>query len=107
MINAKDSETLKTLVAKGYSVQKAIEFINKVAAVIEKMQNGLAAFSYVKKSDGTHRYAIGTLCLDYIPTSHHPKGTQKTPLPDNVRPYFDMYLGEWRSFDVDNFVGLI
>lgn len=69
------------------------------------LSKGEVKFSYEKK-DGTIREAFGTrnisaLALyDAIPTGDKVEN-------DNVIPYFDLDVMAWRSFKVENFMGVL
>ena len=69
------------------------------------MANGVVEFSY-NKSDGTVRYAKGTLCNFLIPEDKQPKGIVNRHTGYSAIAYFDLGKGEWRSFSVHNFVSL-
>lgn len=65
------------------------------------LQNGVAKFAFVKK-DGTLRFALGTLKLDLIPSSNHPKGVR--PSSEKVVTFFDLEKTAWRCVSVDSLV---
>ena len=67
-------------------------------------------FQYTKK-DGTTRVANGTLNFDSIPEKDIPKGANqdpdKVPVETSLVTYYDLDKAAWRSFDFDNFLGLL
>lgn len=65
------------------------------------LQNGVAKFAFVKK-DGTLRFALGTLKLDLIPNSDHPKGVR--PASEKVVTFFDLEKTSWRSVSINSLV---
>ena len=76
----------------------------------DALSNGFARFTYYKK-DGTFRRTLGTRSSVLIPVDKMPKGDMSdgaATWEDNVSaiPYFDIEKGEWRSFNVFNFVKL-
>lgn len=66
-----------------------------------QLRDGVAKFAYIKK-DGSLRMAIGTLRLDGIPQSKHPKGVRESS--PKVLVYFDLERADWRSVSVDTLV---
>lgn len=106
MISLKDSEILEHFLNAGLDFKNAIDKTNNVSNVVEKMQNGIAAFKYIK-CNGDVRYAVGTLEAKLIPTEKLPKGTKKTPPSDNLQTYFDLTVGDWRAFDLSRYDGQI
>ena len=66
----------------------------------EAMQSGIVEFSFVK-SDQSVRIAKGTLNGDLF--QYEAKGAGVSSSPDVIR-YFDMGVGEWRSFRVERLI---
>jgi WYL_2, Sm-like SH3 beta-barrel fold len=69
--------------------------------VKDAMQSGIVEFSFIKVSDGSVRTAKGTLNGELF--QYESKGANAPSSPDVIR-YFDMGVGEWRSFRVDRFI---
>ena len=73
----------------------------------EAFCNGIVTFSYWKK-DLTIREARGTLSLDLIPTDKQPKGLDTKRKPNySIFNYFDLEKGDWRAFDIRDFIGFV
>lgn len=80
---------------------------SKLNKVLKKLLKGKVAFSYIT-TDGRLRDAIGTLNLALIPADKHPKTAHGCNRADTtVRTYFDLSIGDWRSFAYARFVGKI
>ena len=67
----------------------------------EAMQSSIVEFSFVKVSDGSVRTAKGTLNGDLF--QYESKGAGIPSSPDVIR-YFDMGVGEWRSFRIERLI---
>ena len=65
----------------------------------QRMLKGAEKFEFIK-SDGTVRFAVGTLDANAI--SYEAKGGRKTG--PAVIAYFDLEVGEFRSFRIDRLV---
>ena len=72
-----------------------------LADLRNKLRTGIAKFAYVKK-DVSLMLAIGTLKMDSVPESKHPKGVRE-PSP-KVLVYFDLERQDWRSVSIDTLV---
>ncbi len=68
----------------------------------EALSNGVLVFTFIK-SDGTRREAVGTTNTLLIPIDKRPKGVIGHEPNYGAIPFFDLELGEWRSFRVLNF----
>ena len=77
-----------------------------IALLKEKMYNGIAHFSYLKKSKNGEkpevREAWGTLQTALVRAKTNGKGYNKEV--DNVVAYFDIEKGAWRSFRYENLI---
>ena len=73
-----------------------------------QLRTGVFRFSYFK-TDSSIREAVGTLDFSRIPDEHHPKSLSGAPdvRPENIFTYYDLTVGDWRSFRLDNFVGFV
>jgi hypothetical protein len=72
-----------------------------LADLRNQLRTGIAKFAYVKK-DGSLRLAIGTLKMDSVPESKHPKGVRESS--PKVLVYFDLERQDWRSVSVETLV---
>lgn len=66
----------------------------------EAMQSSIVEFSFIK-SDQSVRTAKGTLNGDLF--QYEAKGEGVSSSPDVIR-YFDMGVGEWRSFRIERLI---
>lgn len=66
----------------------------------EAMQSSVVEFSFIK-SDNSVRVAKGTLNGDLF--QYEAKGASVPTSPDVIR-YFDMGVGQWRSFRVERLI---
>jgi len=62
-----------------------------------RLNRGTVQFAF-KKLDGNLRTAIGTTCIESIPSESHPKGGESSP---KVVVYFDLQKMMWRSVSVN------
>lgn len=86
---------------KNYSRSEAYKLSWKIYKLKNKMSNGIADFTFVKK-DGTTRHAEGTLSFNVMPADASTfKGTDKNQSPSQIR-YYDMQSHGWRSFLAEN-----
>ncbi len=74
----------------------------------ERLRQGIVEFSYEyndpkKQALVGNREAVGTLKMDLIPQSDHPKGIKpRNPLLEDEQVcYYDLGAGGWRTFKVD------
>ncbi len=67
----------------------------------EAMQSSIVEFSFIKVSDNSIRTAKGTLNGDLF--QYESKGAGVPTSPDVIR-YFDMGVGEWRSFRIERLI---
>ena len=65
-----------------------------------KLKQGPVRFAFRKK-DGSLRLAYGTLDLDKIPSSNHPKGGEASP---KILPFYDLEKFAWRSIQIGQLV---
>lgn len=65
-----------------------------------KLKQGPVRFAFRKK-DGSLRLAYGTLDLDKIPASNHPKGGEASP---KILPFYDLEKFAWRSIQIGQLV---
>lgn len=66
---------------------------------LNDLKTGIVEFTYVKLN-GEERKAKGTLNLELIPESSHPKANTTSGNPDMIR-YWDMTKEAWRTFDIN------
>ena len=71
------------------------------AEIVSKFKAGVVCFKFKKESDGTERFAVGTLDSRFF--SYEAKSSITKDV-ENVR-YFDLQKGQWRMFKLDNFIG--
>lgn len=71
------------------------------AKLVRQMREGIARFSFVKKSDGSTRNAIGTLRSGNF--EYNIKNTARKNNPANVK-YFDIEKNAFRSFSIQNLI---
>lgn len=69
--------------------------------IVSKFKAGVVCFRFKKESDGTERFAVGTLDSRFF--SYEAKSSSTKDV-ENVR-YFDLQKGQWRMFKLDNFLG--
>lgn len=69
--------------------------------IVSKFKQGVVCFRFKKESDGTERFAVGTLDSRFF--SYEAKSSSTKDV-ENVR-YFDLQKGGWRMFKLDNFLG--
>jgi len=69
--------------------------------LVMKMRQGIARFSFIKKSDGSTRKAIGTLRNGNY--TYQSKGTTRKNNPANVR-YYDIEKDAFRSFNITSLI---
>lgn len=69
--------------------------------LVRRMSVGIVEF-YFEKSDGTIRYARGTLNRDMCPPT---KGSGRK-LSDHLQLYFDVDKNEYRCFNKSKFVSM-
>lgn len=62
----------------------------------------IVRFAFMKK-DGSIRYAVGTLQIDTVKANTNGRGVNK----QGIFAYIDMQKMEWRSFCIENFIGLV
>ena len=65
-----------------------------------KLKQGPVRFAFRKK-DGSLRLAYGTLDLDKIPASNHPKGGEASP---KILPFYDLEKFAWRSVQIGQLI---
>jgi hypothetical protein len=72
------------------------------------LRNGVYSFCYFK-TDGTIRQARGTLVRDRIPEDLRPHTRPDLELVERIETfnYYDLDAKGWRSFRLDNFIGLV
>lgn len=69
------------------------------------LSNGIVTFSFFKH-DGSVREAHGTTMLTLLPEHKRPKGIlPRQGMSFSSISFFDLDKGEWRSFDIRNFIG--
>ena len=74
----------------------------------QRLRGGVVRFSF-KKKNGEIRQAKGTLKMDLIPVSDHPKsegtanGVASASGKTGNQSYYDLDKNAWRSFIWDNF----
>lgn len=78
---------------------KAVE----LKAMRHAMTTGIIRFAYMK-SNGKIRYAVGTLQIDAVKANTKGGNRSKNP---NVFSYLDLQRMAWRSFRVENFIGIV
>lgn len=71
------------------------------ADIVSKFKAGVVCFKFKKETDGTERFAVGTLDSRFF--SYESKSSSTKDV-ENVR-YFDLQKGQWRMFKLDNFLG--
>jgi hypothetical protein len=69
--------------------------------IVNQFKTGVVCFRFKKESDGTERFAVGTLDSRFF--SYEGKSSSAKDV-ENVR-YFDLQKGGWRMFKLDNFIG--
>jgi hypothetical protein len=69
--------------------------------IVNQFKAGVVCFRFKKESDGTERFAVGTLDSRFF--SYEAKSSVTKDI-ENVR-YFDLQKGGWRMFKLDNFLG--
>lgn len=67
------------------------------------LRNGIVNFSYVKKSTGKRRDAVGTLNKNLIPKDDRDPDMMDGGSGDIVN-YYDIEKKGWRRFDKENFI---
>lgn len=73
----------------------------EVEALRQRLRQGPTRFTFVKKT-GELRFALGTLDLNIIPSTEHPKGVR--PASPKVVTFFDLEKIAWRSVSVDSLI---
>ena len=53
------------------------------------------------KADGSLRNALATRTLDHIPAEQHPSGSKDELMAIS---FYDLFLGDWRSFRADRLI---
>jgi hypothetical protein len=73
--------------------------------VVARLQEGIKSFKFLK-ADGTERPMKATLNFDIIPEESHPKSgkASQSESVTNLVKAFDVEMGQWRSFKVDQLV---
>ena len=75
----------------------AMKIAYQAMKVKNAMRDGVVEFSFTKKSTGEVREARGTVRLDLIPGTAHPKGN-RPPAATNTVAFYDLDKNGWRSF---------
>ena len=77
------------------------------------LRQGVVQFTYMK-SDGSIREARGTLCMEIIPPSRHPKGVKEQQIQAGIRQpdfrsiaYYDLDKETWRAFRVHAAIAVV
>ena len=105
-ITTAQAEMLLKLNQKGLAVEEAVAKINQLSELSDRLRVSKVAFAY-RKANGETRYAIGTTCLDLIPTDSLPnKDSEKRCGAGNQR-YFDFTCNDWRCFTKTNLLEII
>jgi len=73
-------------------------------SINKQLSNGLYIVRYEKR-DGEIRTQIATRDMSVIPTEAHPKGANINQSDEIVR-FFSVLDGGWRSFVIDNLIGI-
>lgn len=71
-----------------------------IEALKENLKKGPVRFAFRKK-DGSLRLAYGTLDINKIPSSNHPKGNSASP---KILPFYDLEKFAWRSIQIGQLV---
>jgi hypothetical protein len=73
--------------------------------VVAQLQEGVKSFKFLK-ADGTERPMNATLNFDLIPEDSQPKSgkASQSESVTNLVKAFDVDMGAWRSFKVDQLV---
>lgn len=69
----------------------------------DQLKQALVRFAF-KKENGEVREAVGTLNPSYIERALRGKGVRKVKKATQV--YYDVEKNEWRSFRVENLIGI-
>ena len=97
---------MANILHKSNTLKEALELAWSLYHIRLIMEHGVLAFAYRKK-DGSEREAVGTLCPIIIPQCDHPKGTDRPQEPNySVFNYYDIDAKGWRSFDIQNWLGM-
>lgn len=72
----------------------------------ELVKDGIVIFDFIKKTDGTERKMIGTFDLKKLPLYDLPSGDFDHEVPDYIVPIYDLEMGDWRSFDINNLISI-
>lgn len=91
------------LLGNGMEINEAFGVASLNERLQDQLRNGVAHFVY-KKIDGTFRNAIGTLSTRLIERSQRGKGIRK--VKNTTQVFFDVEKNEWRSFKVENLIGI-
>ena len=70
------------------------------------LRTGILTFSFYKK-DGTIREAKGTTHHLLVPQDKRPKGIFEPGHTIATISFFDLDKQEWRSFNIENFIGFV
>lgn len=68
----------------------------------EMLQQGWVNIQFLKKSTGEKRNTTATTRLDLMPTSAHPKGSDKVWKKDGYVRFFDLTVNGWRCLIMSN-----
>jgi len=93
-------ETAKTFNILGWTWRECITQGWVFAKTLAALKAGIVKFKF-RKVDGTIREAVGTLCVDFLPSTPV-KGYRKPN--DTIQVYYDIEKGEFRSFKKANLI---
>ncbi len=95
---------LYTLVVRErYSLERKQMILTKTS-INKQLSNGLYIVRYEKRN-GEIRTQIATRDMSLIPAKAHPKGANINQ-SDGIVRFFSILDGGWRSFVIDNLIGI-